>query len=331
MSVRRTAVGLLASLGVLLPLVATAAPKVEIVSWNMVEFDVAALQVKVSGASYPGGDYALNVYLDDDFLRREMTSMMIELADFPGGLHTVAVMLVERHLGHYLQVPGGMTQDVVSFRAKWPCVGPGDPNCDDGNGCSLDFCTEAAGAYHCEYGVKPWSGTCCTSHFECAVGEVCAGNQCGPCAADEQCADENDCTQDRCEAGACVHEPLALCCNLEGSCDDQDPCTADDQCLAGLCIGTPESCTPDQDSDIGPQVESAGEGGCGVVRASRRGHIGPWLLVLLAMLTIAVARWAKGGIEPSSCPGSSFFYSSSGPSSEFRMGAPPANRRVPLP
>ncbi len=60
------------------------------------------------------------------------------------------------------------------------------------------------------------------------------------CLEDEDCADGNPCTDDVCDAGACVHS------NNSDSCDDGDACTLNDVCLDGVCHpGEPQDCDDD--------------------------------------------------------------------------------------
>jgi hypothetical protein len=66
-------------------------------------------------------------------------------------------------------------------------------------------------------------GDACTESDACRAG-VCAG-------VDIVCDDGNPCTDDRCEAGACVQE------SNDAVCDDADPCTVADQCGEGECVG----------------------------------------------------------------------------------------------
>jgi len=54
------------------------------------------------------------------------------------------------------------------------------------------------------------------------------------------CDDGNACTEDYCQAGACVNQPLS-----DVLCDDGDECTHGDSCLEGVCTATPYSCTDD--------------------------------------------------------------------------------------
>ncbi len=77
----------------------------------------------------------------------------------------------------------------------------------------------------------------CDDGNGCTVGETC---QAGECAGGGQvnCADDNPCTEDFCEAGAgCVHV------NTKLTCQDGDACTVGDACLDGACVpGPAKSC-----------------------------------------------------------------------------------------
>jgi hypothetical protein len=120
-------------------------------------------------------------------------------------------------------------------------------------------------------------------------------------ACPDGCNDADACTQDRCVDGACVHEyDVALCCTsdqceINGSCfdngqadpsnpcqscvvvsstnewtidnsvvvcDDGDPCTDTDTCIAGLCQGTAFVC---DDDDLCTDDACDGAGGCAFV------------------------------------------------------------------
>ncbi len=59
----------------------------------------------------------------------------------------------------------------------------------------------------------------------------CNNNDCS-----EPCDDGNDCTTDRCEEGSgCIYEP-----QNGGTCDDQDECTGNGECVNGACAPGPE-------------------------------------------------------------------------------------------
>ena len=67
-----------------------------------------------------------------------------------------------------------------------------------------------------------------------------------PCASDADCP-SSPCAASECAGGACVTEPIGVCCGPElPPCDDGDPCTAD-TCAGGLCahpfITNPECCS----------------------------------------------------------------------------------------
>ena len=78
------------------------------------------------------------------------------------------------------------------------------------------------------------------------------------------CDDSNECTDDGClgEEG-CVNENLD-----EGACDDHNPCTLADHCVAGTCAGNPvdcdddNPCTDDACDDNGECVSTPNQKGC---------------------------------------------------------------------
>ncbi len=126
-----------------------------------------------------------------------------------------------------------------------------DLPCDDGNACTLDD--------YCKNGVCQSSGL-----LQCQDLNLCTEDSCDPevgCVFEpltgDICDDENKCTSnDTCQQGACVGEELlcetddpcsyALCdpdfgCQFEPLtgpiCDDGNPCTDVDVCIAGHCGG----------------------------------------------------------------------------------------------
>jgi hypothetical protein len=52
------------------------------------------------------------------------------------------------------------------------------------------------------------------------------------CVVDEQCGDDNPCTDDKCTDGECAHT------NNTASCNDDNQCTDNDKCADGECKGT---------------------------------------------------------------------------------------------
>jgi hypothetical protein len=140
-------------------------------------------------------------------------------------------------------------------------------NCDDGNPCTRDDTCQ--------------NGECVPgAELPCAAGMVCADVRCNPdsgvcdlivpladgtpCASGDLCAPDGACRAGGCSPG----EPVV--CEVEGQCvaaavcnpdtgrcedtyapdgtecDDEDPCTRNDVCVAGACRGTPLDCS---DSD----------------------------------------------------------------------------------
>jgi len=109
--------------------------------------------------------------------------------------------------------------------ADGACVGGAAVDCDDGNPCTDDGCEPLSGcAYTNNAGV-------CTDDDPCTTGDHCDG---GGCATTEilGCDDANPCTDDECIAGVgCDYTPNA------DLCDDGDPETTGDHCVAGVCVG----------------------------------------------------------------------------------------------
>lgn len=113
-----------------------------------------------------------------------------------------------------------------------PLSAPGS-SCDDGTFCNGPDTCDAVGG--------------CTNHSgdPCAGGPECA-NECDEEAQDcfdslgTACTDDgNECTLDQCNgAGACVHPAQPD----ETPCDDANACTSGDQCIGGVCVGTPGTC-----------------------------------------------------------------------------------------
>jgi hypothetical protein len=129
------------------------------------------------------------------------------------------------------------------------------PDCDDGDPCTRDSCSESAGG--CQYVLDPprssETGTYCTN----GVDDDCDGimdNQeasCGGCSADVDCDDTSPCTDDKCVSNACTHTPVAAVT----SCDDGNDCTVLDHCDAGSCVGSPR----DDDKDGHGAVACGGD------------------------------------------------------------------------
>lgn len=89
------------------------------------------------------------------------------------------------------------------------------------------------------------TGTTISSGGGGAGGGGAGGAAGGAGGVPETCDDGNDCsalnspcTQGACQDGKCVTVPA----NDFKACDDGDPCTANDQCSQGTCVGVAKSC-----------------------------------------------------------------------------------------
>ncbi|RLB58495.1 MAG: hypothetical protein DRI34_04625, partial [Deltaproteobacteria bacterium] len=163
------------------------------------------------------------------------------------------------------------------------CSNPQKPDgtsCDDGNLCTqtdtcqsgtctgadpvvctaLDQCHDIgtcdSGTGVCDNPQKP-DGTGCDDGDLCTQTDTCQGGVCtgtNPvvCTAQDACHDIGTCDP---LTGVCDNPPKP-----EGSpCDDGDVCTYPDQCLSGVCVGTPYSC-----DDLSPCTADScnGDGTC---------------------------------------------------------------------
>ncbi len=144
---------------------------------------------------------------------------------------------------------------------------PSDSACDDGDDCTVATCDEIADCQVlfkdngvacddndlCTHEDACASGACtgvfsaiCDDGNICTTNDACAAGKCtGDVAGDEVCNDDNSCTIDFCNAlgTGCLHgvEPAGTSCN------DGDPCTANEQCNGtGMCqwseFSTDEGC-----------------------------------------------------------------------------------------
>lgn len=129
---------------------------------------------------------------------------------------------------------------------------------------------------------NPCAGVACSGHGECVVGGSGATCECAAgwiarglscvngCQADEECADEVDCTNDVCLAdGGCesrpdhtrcedgeLCEPLQGCgtleCEVTADCDDRQWCNGTESCDDGVCVaGVAPDCAVDSECATG--------------------------------------------------------------------------------
>jgi len=149
-------------------------------------------------------------------------------------------------------------------------AGDGTPCGDDGNLCTADHCVSGI----CEH--PGLSGEACEDADPCTHTDLCTAE--GACGGTAYiCDDGLDCTTDACLGdGSCSVEVAEDACVIDGACveggasspgsgecarcspgdsqevwtaqpdalpcDDGDPCTTDDACLEGLCLGEQKSC-----------------------------------------------------------------------------------------
>ena len=115
------------------------------------------------------------------------------------------------------------------------CAGTGLLDCNDQDPCTNDWCDPASGCVH------KFSSAPCSDDNVCTTGDICAGGECLGTGT-LGCDDGNACTDDSCDPqSGCVHSPN------QGACDDQNPCTANDQCVVGVCKGLGLTDCNDQD------------------------------------------------------------------------------------
>ena len=131
--------------------------------------------------------------------------------------------------------------------------------CDDGDACTDDLCDPEAGCSHplnaapcddgnsCTDNDHCFQGVCKGAEKYCDDGNPCTANLCDPVSEmgcyfvnnSDMCTDDgNQCTLDVCDNGECQHKPsTGLPCN------DENPCTINDTCNSGKCMGgAPADC-----------------------------------------------------------------------------------------
>ena len=190
---------------------------------NTVTLSVTAQNVTVA----PGQHY-FQVYVDGEFQFLTTSIGQVSVSNLQPGYRQIAVRLFG---------PGGTALDNESalhgihVKIAGPCATNAD--CSDGNTCSTDACK--LGSNLCGYGPV---GNCCDQDLECPNGWFCEGNQCNECADVTDCDDGNVCTADFCDAGICLHVPLAGCCLVDTDCNDGLFCTTD-VCEGTTCVNEP--------------------------------------------------------------------------------------------
>ncbi len=101
--------------------------------------------------------------------------------------------------------------------------------CDDGNTADGDCCSST-----CQ---RDDDGTVCSDGVDCTVGDTCHAGVCAGSHIDCSGLDQE------CSVGACDGEGCVAVPRDDGTaCDDEDPCTTNDGCTAGICQGTANTC-----------------------------------------------------------------------------------------
>ena len=126
------------------------------------------------------------------------------------------------------------------------CVGADLLVCEDGKGCTDDFCESGVGCVFQDNEAACDDGKACTEVDLCESGICVGGNP-------PECEDGNDCTHDDCvDFGGCTNTPV------EGACDDGDPCLLS-LCQEGACVAiSPVEC----EDENACTVDSCGSFGC---------------------------------------------------------------------
>ena len=170
--------------------------------------------------------------------------------------------------------------------------GLGTLYCNDGNPCTNDACEPGEGCDYTNTVGLCEDGNSCTVGDYCSAGQCLSGaNQC-VCAADADCADQEDgdlcngtlvclkesqnplewscvvdpgtvvlcdpaddtvCVQNQCQEGSGECELIPI--NTGGPCDDDNPCTGPDLCFSGVCLPGPKICECQADEDCGSQED----------------------------------------------------------------------------
>ncbi|MEE2779117.1 MAG: C-type lectin domain-containing protein [Myxococcota bacterium] len=135
-----------------------------------------------------------------------------------------------------------------------------DVDCQDSESplgsCQVASCSAETGL--CVTGQVPDGGDC-DDGDPCTIGTSCAS---GSCEGGEARVCEED--GDVCTDAVCQPDSGCAQVHNEASCDDADPCTLEDQCAAGVCLGTPKSCPSAVEGEVCICAPETGECSCGV-------------------------------------------------------------------
>jgi hypothetical protein len=180
---------------------------------------------------------------------------------------------------------GGLSECSAALPATESCNGI-DDNCDglpdsddlcnDNNECTNESCNGTDG---CLY--EPTSGNVCVDGDGCTYDDQCSE---GVCTGITIVCDDNDpCTVDECSDGDCIYQPG----NDGATCTDDDSCTSEEYCLAGICTAgkiKPEclgacgdaKCVYTESPDNCPvDCGACGDGICGLNESGQNGGTCP--------------------------------------------------------
>ncbi len=88
------------------------------------------------------------------------------------------------------------------------CTSGVAPNCDDGDVCTTDGCSDGSGCTHVKVPGCCSAASDCDDHDACTT-EACAEHRC--VSTKLNCDDGDGCTKDVCTAGVCGHDAIATC------------------------------------------------------------------------------------------------------------------------
>ncbi|RLE48218.1 hypothetical protein DRJ25_00385 [Candidatus Woesearchaeota archaeon] len=159
-----------------------------------------------------------------------------------------------------------------------------DPDCDDDNPCTVDFCDKQEGKCYNKFLRHKVPSFCCGFDNDCDDGDVCTRDSCsknlcihdpieGCCNSNDDCDDGNVCSEDSCVEHSCKHAYRVMlddvCCARDDDCDDGDFCTVDlcaGENLSRRCVHKriPECCSFADDCDDGDvcTMDSCNNGHC---------------------------------------------------------------------
>ncbi|MFC1654515.1 RCC1 domain-containing protein [Myxococcota bacterium] len=126
-------------------------------------------------------------------------------------------------------------------------------DCNDNEVCTTDSCDPVSG---CQYANN---SNPCDDGNPCTTPDVCSSGTCSGQTG-------NRCTSDPCLA-ACVPQGASYICDVTpdfppAACNDADPCTENDTCSGGNCVGTAKDCSGAATDDCHEGYCASGTGVC---------------------------------------------------------------------